>query len=234
MKGSSFSGQIVVFILVIVSATLVWYTSETVNNFVDENRELKQENSRLKQQLKSPQVVEVEIPSNCENKELEIIALDLDESYPHLTQDQKEQIYMGIVEASNLYNIHPMILYSLLHVESSMRFWIEHPTSTIEINGKKVKAQAVGLGGVMWEWWSDLLKEKNIAQKRSELFLIQTNIMASATIYNELYMRPMHPKAHNKDESAMIRYFGGGYRSYFEKIDTHIAKLYKKSLYRKE
>lgn len=234
MKGNSFSSQVVILILIVVSAALVWYITETTSDIKQENRKLKQENSRLKQQLKSPQVVKVEVPSNCENKELEIIALDLDESYPHLTQDQKEQIYMGVIEASNLYNIHPMILYSLLHVESSMRFWIEHPASTIEINGKKIKAQAVGLGGVMWEWWSDLLKDKNIAQKRSELFLIQTNIMASATIYNELYTRPMHPKAHNQDESAMIRYFGGGYRSYFEKIDTHIAKLYKKSLYRKE
>ena len=64
------------------------------------------------------------------------------------------------------------------------------------------------------------------------MFDPETNIRATVFVYNELYKMKKHPKASTQDESAMIRYFGGGYKSYFVKIDRKIAGLIRAKLYR--
>jgi len=158
---------------------------------------------------------------------------DITLNYPKISTRVKKQIIETVLKESLKYDINPLILYSLLHTESSMRPWIEHNPTTIVVNKKKVKIRAVGLGGVVWEWWGKQLKEKGIAEVRSDLFDPVINIKSTAYIYNELYKLKKYPSAKTQDESAMIRYFGGGYKWYFRKIDSKIARLVSNRIYRK-
>jgi hypothetical protein len=114
-----------------------------------------------------------------------------------------------------------------------MRPWIEHRKVLVLIKGKRKYIRAVGLGGVVWEWWSKQLMKNNIAQTRGDLFNPIINIRATAYIYNSFYKQKKLKKASTQDESAMIRYFGGGYKSYFIKIDKKISSMLCKHIYRK-
>lgn len=161
---------------------------------------------------------------------LSISQLDLMEDilqYSHLSDKQKQLIVETVFEESAAYNINPIIVYSLIHAESSFRFWIEHPQTTI--NGQKMRA--VGLGGIMWYWWGDMLSEANIASFRSELFDPVTNIKATVFIYNHLLSLPMHKDAKNIHHSAMLRYFGGSYQHYVKAIEAKILYLVRQKLY---
>jgi hypothetical protein len=158
---------------------------------------------------------------------------DLMHNYPDVSTKTKITILETIISESEKYNMNPLILYSLIYTESSFRHWLEHEPININKNGKPIKIRAVGLGGVVWEWWSDKLKDAGIAEIRGDLFDPVTNIKASAYVYNQMYHMEMHKSAKNKDESALLRYFGGDYISYVQKIDAKIATFVRPSLYRK-
>lgn len=157
---------------------------------------------------------------------------DLSNRYSHISVENRNLIMESIAKAADKYNINPLVLYSLIAVESSFRWWIEHPLVTVNgSDNKPTKTRAIGLGGVVFEIWGDKLKEAGVISTKSDLFLIDKNIAASAFIYSYLKSKPLHPKANNPIESGLIRYFGGGYRSYFEKIDAEIASMFRNKLY---
>lgn len=153
--------------------------------------------------------------------------------YTKLSPKNKKIILDTVISEAKKYNINPLILYSLLDVESSMRFWIEHPKILVTFNdGKKRYIRAVGLGGVVWEWWGDALKKNKIAEVRSDLFGPETNIKAVAFILNEFSKRKMLKGCKSKDESMLRRYFGGNFKSYSDKIDKKVISLVRPNLYR--
>lgn len=159
---------------------------------------------------------------------------DLKHNYPETSLRTKKKILNAIMDESSNYDINPLILYSVFFVESSFRPWIEHTPTNIIINKKTTKIRAVGLGGVVWEWWGDKLKSAGIAETRGDLFDPETNVRATAFIYNEMYKMPIHKSAKNKDESALLRYFGGDYPIYLQRIDAKISKFVRPNLYRKD
>ena len=162
---------------------------------------------------------------------LSISHLDLMEdilvTYPHLSDQQKRIIIDTIFEESSKYNINPFIIYSLIHAESSFRFWIEH--AQVTINGQKMRA--VGLGGIMWYWWGEMLSEAKIASTRSELFDPVTNIRAIVHIYHHLTTISMHKDASNIHHSAMLRYFGGSYSHYIKSIEEKMMTIIRRKMY---
>lgn len=158
---------------------------------------------------------------------------DLTTHYPDVSTKTKVAILETILSEAEKYNINPLILYSLVFVESSFRHWLEHDLTTITKNNKQQKIRAVGLTGVVWEWWGDKLKDAGIAQTRGDLFDPVTNIKAGAFVYNEMYHMEMHKSANYKDESALLRYFGGDFVSYIGRIDAKIATFVRPNLYRK-
>ena len=48
-----------------------------------------------------------------------------------------------------------------------------------------------------------------------------------------MFNMEMHKSARTRDESALLRYFGGNYISYVQKIDAKIATFVRPSLYRR-
>ena len=159
---------------------------------------------------------------------------DLDCNYPNVSTRNKKLILETIMEEADKYDINPLILYSICYAESSFRPYIEHPQTIIEKDGKKISVRAVGLMGVVWEWWSVQLVENKIAEVHSDLFDPVINIKAGAFVYNELYKKELHKVAKSRDESALLWYFGGPYLDYLHKIDTKISTFVRPKLYRKD
>lgn len=159
---------------------------------------------------------------------------DLSSRYSHISTTNKQLLMESIAKSADKYNISPLVLYSLIAVESSFRWWIEHPKVTVQdtTTKKPVKTRAIGLGGVVYEIWGQELKSQSIIETKADLFSISHNIESIAYIYSKLKSQPLHPKASNQIESGLIRYFGGGYKSYFDKIDKEIARIIKGKVYK--
>ena len=147
---------------------------------------------------------------------------DLD-SYNHLSESEKSEIMSSIFKYSDIYDVDPCILYAVLKTESEMHPKIEHNSTYIKSLNKKIKA--VGLGGVVWEFWGSKLRDANIAKIRSDLFEIEANVAASAFILNELKHLPKLPKAKNITESMLMRYYGSQTAGYHKKIYYRVAQL---------
>lgn len=159
---------------------------------------------------------------------------NLSKNYPHISEANRHLLIDSIIKTSNKYSISPLVLYSLIAVESSFRWWITHPTVKVQDSKTKktISTRAIGLGGVVFEIWGQELKSQKIIETKADLYSISHNIKAIAYIYSKLKAMPLHPKAKNQIESGLIRYFGGGYRSYFDKIDKEVVKLLKEKVYK--
>lgn len=176
--------------------------------------------------------VPVEVRDHIMELTVEDMYNDLSARYPHISQENRDTIILSIAKAADKYKVNPLVLYSIIAVESSFRWWILHPQVTVQDHeGNSVKTRAIGLGGVVYEIWGIKLKEAGIITTKADLFQIERNIDAIGFIYSTLKAKPLHPKANNSTESGLIRYFGGGYRSYFDKIDTEIVNMFRNKLY---
>lgn len=185
-------------------------------------------------------ITEVQVPVEVEVQvEGLLVALtiadmyeDLATRYKHISKPNRDLIMVSIAKAADKYNISPLVLYNLVAVESSFRWWIEHPLVTVQnYEGKSVKTRAIGLGGIVFEIWGPKLKEAGVIDTKSDLFQIDKNIDSIGYVYSYLKSKPLHPKASHATESGLIRYFGGGYKGYFDKIDAEIASMLKNKLY---
>jgi len=232
MIGVSAGLLVLVFLGYTSNSAKLSVQNTTVQPLQDEILILKKQNKELKTQIsKDNKYVPGTSFVQFADKEL---MKDIIITYKGISNRVKKEIIETVLGESRKYKINPLILYSLIHTESSMRPWIEHKQTTVTVNKKKIKVKAVGLGGVVWEWWGDKLRAAEIAEVRSDLFDPTINVRSTAFIYNELFKLKKHPKAKSQDESAMIRYFGGGYKWYFERIDKKIAELIKNRLYRSD
>jgi soluble lytic murein transglycosylase-like protein len=153
--------------------------------------------------------------------------------YPQLSNKMKIQIVNTIFEEAERYNLNPLILYAICHVESSFRPWYEHSLVSILVNGKTIKTRAVGLCGIMWEEHKQELIDSGIADSRSDLFDPVINIKASALILNQYSKQELLKGSEFRDESALLRYFGGNYPSYVQKIENKMMEVIRLDVYRR-
>jgi len=161
--------------------------------------------------------------------------------YNFLSNKSKMRIYDAILKYSKKYNISPIILFAVLHTESSMRFWIKHsrvyvsvPINQSKTRFVKIHTRAIGLGGVIWEMWKwDLIKAK-IATTKSDLYNIDTNVEATAFILKTLREKPILKGVKTPMESAIIRYYGVIPKNptyYLDKVNNFIGNLLSIKLY---
>ena len=146
---------------------------------------------------------------------------DLKNNYTHISKKNREVIINTILKVSEKYGISPIVLYSLIHVESSFRWWVLH--KSVKINGKRERA--IGLGGIVWSWWGDKLLKNKIVETKADLFNISNNIEAIGYILNSYYKMPLKKGTSNKVISSLRRYFGGNYIVYTNKIQNKISKI---------
>lgn len=178
-------------------------------------------------EIVQPQVVEK--PKSF----VEIYRKDLEEDikkYTNLSSRLQKVIIDEILATAERHNINPLIVYSVPHVESSMRPYLTHETVSVIIDGKKTITAAIGLTGIIWEFWKPQLVAAGIETK-SDLYDPVVNIRAFGIIYAELRDRPLHKLAKTKSESSLLYYFGGSFKEYFERIDKKIGSLVALKLY---
>jgi len=155
------------------------------------------------------------------------LAQDLVSNYNFLSKNQQVQILQAIKKASEKYNINPLVIYSLISVESSFRFWIKSPTRLVKgYDGKRRYDNAQGLMSVVPSIWMKNLRKNKIVFKASELYQIEPNIMAGSFILKTLIKR-------NKGNSirGLEAYFG---KSAYAKIYQHKIRAKIGSLFEKE
>ena len=225
---------------VLFSSLAVWGAFYYLNHTIDELNISYQDsyNKSKELQIKSDKLIkeynELQNSLSLVYVGKEELLNDLMTHYPDVSTKTKITILETIISEAEKYNMNPLILFSIAYTESSFRHWLEHSETTIQKNGKPQKIKAVGLMGTVWEWHGEELKDAGIAETRGDLFDPVINIKAGAYIYNKFYHMEMHKSAKYKDESALLRYFGGDYISYVQKIDAKIAQFVRPALYRKE
>jgi len=155
-------------------------------------------------------------------------------NYKSISINSKAKILKAIYKYSAKYKLNPLLVYSVLATESSFRFWIKHSIVTITITKKSIKTRAIGIGAIIWEWWSKDLISNNIATVKSDLFQISNNIEATCYILNKLSTQPILKGTTTKQESAFLRYFGGGSKNkwYVDKVNKVMSNLLKQELYK--
>ncbi|MDQ7818642.1 MAG: hypothetical protein RDU14_16575 [Melioribacteraceae bacterium] len=145
--------------------------------------------------------------------DLELVDLDLRTNYSFLSNKRIEEVKSALLEGHKSYPYIPIILeYAIIRTESDLRYWIEHPIVTLT-SGKNAgrTVQCAGLGGIQWEQWDTLLIKNGIAEKRSDLFQIKENILASYFVIDDGIKK--HIDDINKDNMLNIistAYFGAG------------------------
>ncbi len=129
---------------------------------------------------------------------------DLQTNYSFLSQNQQQEILKAIIESSNRFKINPLVMYSLISVESSFRFWIVSAERTVTgSDGKKHKDRAIGLTSVIWNIWDKQLKENNIISTKTELYQITPNILSGTYILSVL-----RDRYKGNMDKAIRSYFG--------------------------
>lgn len=232
--------QWVVFIFLMLYLSVGTYCMYAL---VDNREKLRITTKEL--QVAQSSLAELKVNNNLLLQELEqnksfvlvnksLLLEDLKYNFPDISSNTRTKIVQTIIEEAQRYEVNPMILYSICYVESSFRFWLEHDGVKIPVKGKEVKTKAVGLTGVIWEYWEEPLKTAGIAETKGDLFDPVINIKASAFIYNENFNKELLKGAKTRDESALLRYFGGNFPSYLQKIDAKIASLVRPTLFRND
>jgi len=155
------------------------------------------------------------------------LAQDLVSNYNFLSKNQQVQILSAIKKASEKYNINPLVIYSLISVESSFRFYIQSPKRlVVGSDGKKHYDRAIGLCSIIFSIWGDSLKKAKILSTKSELYEIEPNIIAGSCI-----LKVLRDRYKGDMIKALEAYFG---KSNYAKIYQHKIRAKIGSLIEKE
>jgi soluble lytic murein transglycosylase-like protein len=166
---------------------------------------------------------------NSINYELSFVKDDL------LTYGYSERYLKLVVssmkKASEDYKIPIGLLHAIFRIESDYRFNITHPTVVIDYKGKKITTNAIGLGGIIWEFWGDSLKANNIADHEMDLYLPDVNIKASAYILRKLINQELSTNKQSFSMANIIRRYYGAYSQlYMEKMIRVTSDLWLKRI----
>lgn len=171
-----------------------------------------------------PEVISIDEPS--ESPEItnlrEVMHLDMSKVV-RIKDELKTDIIQEVLLQSQVYKVDPKLVYSVLFTESSFRNNVKHSPTYVKKLKKKI--QAIGMGGVVWEFWDSYLIENTSLTKKSDLKDWRKNIEATAAILAYLSTYKMHPKAKDTKENAAIRYYGLPCEDYIGKINRVYARL---------
>lgn len=212
---------IIIFVLLFLTGSQYYTIVKLENDIKTLNLNLQKLNERVKQ----IEYIEGEFDSLYINFQSEISQADMLKNYEYEAKNIKknqEKILSSILKYSEEYDISPIVLYSIIKTESEFLHHIEHPPVKLK-SGKTIRA--VGLGGVIWEFWGSKLKKEGIANSRNDLFNIEVNIEASAFIFNEFLKLKQLKNTSNKLESALARYYGSSKAGYQNKIAKQMSKI---------
>lgn len=138
-------------------------------------------------------------------------------------EDLKYEITQEITKHSIAYNTDPKLVYAILFTESRFRNGVNHTRTYVKQLKKEV--QAIGMGGIIWEFWDDYLIANTSLKEKKDLEDWRKNIEATTAILAFLSNSKMHPKAQDAKENAAIRYYGLHNAEYVKKINIAYNRL---------
>lgn len=148
----------------------------------------------------------------------------------YLSNNVRNLIKNSMQKASNKYRIPIILMHAVFKVESDYQYWVTHPTVMVNVDGKKVGTYAIGLGGVMWCFWKDRLRANGIAETKSDLYLPEVNIMASAYILRTMIddEKKNNPQLNKLNilNNVVRKYYGKYNRTYIKKMQRFTSKLW--------
>lgn len=225
---------IITIICLILSLLYINIKIENKNQIKDLNNQIEtlklelkleqESNERFKEALKSQ--VQLTKKYKSSNPYYKSIRKDLDNRIYNklINKETSDKILESVLKYSSKYNINPLIVYAIICQESSLIPTLLHNPVVVDVYGKKVKTQAIGLGGVIYEIWADKLHKHNIVKTKNDLFKIDRNIEATAFILSE-FKKLKAFKNRTKNETMILRYFGGNNAWYLERINKKITSL---------
>ncbi len=139
-------------------------------------------------------------------------------------------IQISMQKASEKYKLPIILMHAIFKVESDYMYWVKHPTVRVMVRGKEIITNAIGLGGIMWCFWGDSLKANHIAETKSDLYMPDVNVMASAYVLRTLIddIVKNNPGLTKKNIlSKVIRQYYGAYsKNYLRKMQRFTSKLW--------
>jgi len=157
--------------------------------------------------------------------ELDLIRRDLLE-FSELSTVTSGEVLRAITSASKQYDIPPLLLHAILRTESNYRFNLTH--STVRPKALKgISTNAIGLGGIIWEFWGETLRKEGIAETKLDLYKITPNIIATCFILRHMVdIEVKNGTAENNIIASVIRrYYGEHSSSYYSRLEKYLSDL---------
>ena len=168
------------------------------------------------------------------NVSMDITRDDL-RTYQRFSFRMIEDISDAVNFYSDKWNVPVGLIHSMMRIESEYMFWVEHAPINIKVHGKRINTKAVGLGGVVWEFWADSLRKHNIAHERTDLFLYDVNIEASTAILRWIIdseLSKPYTNEINLINKIIKRYYGAYNKDYHNKMIKVTSDLWLKRIAR--
>jgi len=171
---------------------------------------------------------------NIANTSTDITKSDL-RTYQRFSERMVNDISDAVVLYSEKWNIPIGLTHSMMRIESEYKFWVEHAPINIKVHGKRINTKAIGLGGIVWEFWADSLRKHNIAHERTDLFLYDVNIEASTAILRWIVdseINKPYINERNLINRIIKRYYGAYDKDYHNKMIKVTSDLWLKRIAR--
>lgn len=156
-------------------------------------------------------------------------------SYKYLSENTIEDIIFCMKEASTKYEIPIGLLHAIFRIESDYKFWSTHKDIMIKANGTLTKTNAIGMGGVVWEFWSDSLQTNNIVNSKSDLYFPINNINATAYILRSIIDKKLNSNTANENNiiaKIIESYYGEYNKNYHNKMIQVTSDIWLKRISR--
>lgn len=235
------------FVLLIISAVgyiglSAYKTKQMKDHMIQTQQQIIEEQKAKIKDLNTSQLVTPASYDGNRSDELVLIrSTDLENyvmnHYNYLSNNVKREMITYVFDAARKYKINPIVLLAVLETESGMRYWIKHSTVYVTAyTGKKVKTNAIGMGGIIWEVWKPDLIKNGIARTKADLYLPKVNIEATAFVLSKYIYQCRSLGSLSQLESGIQRYYGVVYHNkklslkYLQKIKTTISNILLESM----
>lgn len=173
-----------------------------------------------------------ENPYTSDSYELSLVNADLS-MYDYISDATKLTILTAMDSARQRFPDVPIgLMHAITRTESEYRFWIDHPTVKVTVKGKPVTTNAIGLGGVIWDFWSDSLMAYGIAYNRSDLYIPSIGIMAEACVLHIIIKDVMSnfPRETSILSRIQSQYYGAYSDMYMSRMQQVTSDLWMKRM----
>jgi len=180
----------------------------------------------------SSNIIPIASDSKINNNDFEINLVNADlETYNNITSKLSSKVRGIIVSAMEKnckkYDLPIGLLHGIFRTESEYRFYLDHAKININVHGKSISTNAIGIGGIVWEFWEEKLKLHGIAETKTDLYLPEVNIEASCYILRSIIDEEVgNSDQYNIISKIITRYYGAYSKEYFAKMQRVTSDLW--------